>query len=162
MNLPQIRRFVCDSTLGRLAKWLRLMGFDTQFDTKAPDPHRLMARVADGRLVLTRSPGVYQQIADCPALLIGSEHPREQVRQIICELNIRRDELRPFTRCAVCNAALRLLTKTDAAGLVADYVFRHQARFYQCRRCHRIYWPGSHYRRGLEMMDQWFGEREIQ
>jgi len=161
MNLPQIRRFVTDSSLGRLAKWLRLMGFDTAFDAKAPDPYHLMASGADSRLVLTRSPSVYHQLVGCPALLIGSEHPRKQVRQIICELHIRREEVRPFTRCAACNAALRYLSKADAAGLVPDYVLQQQARFHQCPGCDRIYWPGSHYRRGLEMMHQWFEEGEI-
>lgn len=161
MNLPQFRRFVADSTLGRLARWLRLMGFDTAFDAKPPDPHRLIIRGADGRLVLTRSPAVYQHMADCPALLVDSEVPRKQVRQIICELHIGREEARPFTRCVACNGALRLFSKVDAAGFVPDYVLQHQARFHQCLRCHRIYWPGSHYRRGLEMMDQWFEEGEI-
>lgn len=156
MNLLQTRCFIADSTLGRSAKWLRLMGFDTIYDASPPDAHRLMARRADSRLILTRSPGVYQHLAGKPALLISSEHPHEQIIQIIDELHIEWEEIRPFSRCAVCNAVLLWLAKAEAAGHVPDYVLQHQWRFHQCPRCHRIFWPGSHSRRWLDMMRMWF------
>ena len=156
MSLLQIRCFLADSTLGRSAKWLRLMGFDAIYDSTPPDAYRLMARGAGKRLILTRSPGVYNHLAGKPALLISSKHPQIQIHQIIDELQIGWAEIRPFSRCAVCNAVLLLLAKTDATGHVPDYVLQHQLRFHQCPRCHRIFWPGSHSRRWLDMMRVWF------
>jgi uncharacterized protein with PIN domain len=161
MNRLPVRNFVADSTLGRLAKWLRLMGFDTALDDRTPAPHRLIRLGADNRLILTRSSRVYHQLVDSSVLLIESEQPQVQILQIICELHIRREEVRPFTRCAACNAALRILPKADAAGLVPEYILGHQQRFHQCPRCRRIYWSGSHRRRWSDMMDQWFNDGEV-
>lgn len=158
MNPYLTRCFVADSTLGRLAKWLRLLGFDTEYDTEPPDPYRLMALRSGSRLVLTRSPGVYDQLVDCPALLIRSEDPQKQIRQSIDDLKIRWGEIRPFSRCTVCNTVVRLLSRADAAGQVPDYVFQHHTRFHQCPRCSRIYWPGSHCRHWLDITQQWFGK----
>lgn len=160
MNLLRTRQFVADSTLGRLAKWLRLMGFDTAFDAKPPDPYRLMALGGDSRLVLTRSQGVFHQLPDDKALLIRSEQPQKQIRQMILQLHIGRQELRPFTRCATCNDVPDYLSKENAVGLVPDYVLGHQQQFYQCPGCRRIYWSGSHCQRWMKMVAQWYEDLE--
>lgn len=136
-------RLLTDGMLGRLAKWLRLLGYDTAYDTAATDPELARRARAEKRVLLTRD----QELADRRGLrvmLVQSQVLEEQVRQV-------REVLGPpphpaLSRCAVCNAALEPISSTAVAGRVPRYILGTQTEFRRCPRCERIYWPGTHLR----------------
>jgi len=135
--------------LGRLAKWLRLLGYDTAYDNTATDPELARRARAEGRVLLTRDRELSAR-RGLRTLLIQSQVLEEQV----CEV---RDALGPpphppLSRCAVCNTVLDPVSPTKVADRVPPYVLRTQAEFRCCPGCGRVYWPGSHLQRMREQM----------
>ena len=149
-------KLLVDGMLGTLAKWLRLLGYDTAYDNAATDPQLAHRARAEGRVLLTHD----RELAGrrgLRALLIRSEVLGEQVREV-------RDALGPapdpaLSRCAVCNAALESIPPWDAAGRVPPYVLRTQTDFRRCPDCGRVYWPGTHVDEMQEQMDEWANQR---
>ncbi len=140
-------RLIADCMLGRLAKWLRLLSYDTVFVHDASD-HRLsrMAR-SEGRVLLTRDRALAAR-RGLDTILIRSEQLEKQVEQV-------RDELGPppdpsLSRCSVCNVVLERLTPGEAADRVPPYIRETHSEFRHCPGCKRMYWPGSH----VEAMDE--------
>ena len=148
---------MADSTLGKLTKWLRLLGFDTRYDRRRPDVRRLRADSSAGRLVLTRSKSVADNLPRDRVLFIKSNDPIEQMKQLIDESHLTADQIQVFSRCSICNTVLDYFGKTDAEGLVPDYIYQTQTTFKRCPSCQRIYWPGSHGTRWLALASEWFG-----
>jgi len=131
--------------LGRLAKWLRLLGYDTAYDNAADD-HELARRArAEGRVLLTRD----RELANrrgLRTLLIQSQVLEEQLQEV-------REAFGPpphpsLSRCSVCNTALERVAPEQIADRVPPFVLRTQTEFHLCPGCGRVYWPGSH----VEMM----------
>ena len=149
--------FLAESSLGKLAKWLRLAGFDTIFDSTVPNLKRLLRMAeTEGRIVLTRTHSVSRRLTEEQGLFIASDAPLDQIRQVLRHFNLHREDLRLFTRCAICNQVLRPVQKEHLPGSVPDYVRQHYARFLTCGRCRRIYWPGTHSVRASALIDRWF------
>lgn len=138
-------KFVVDGMLGKLAKWLLILGFDTAFDPRATDDDLLTLARKEGRTLLTRDRGLLQRMRGQAGLFIRSEHWREQVRQVVEELNLRA-EVKPFSRCLVDNTPLKDLPKPRARNLVSAFVFERAERFSLCPACGRVYWQGTHFR----------------
>lgn len=149
--------FVAECTLGRLAKWLRLAGFDTVYVTGRPDARRLMAqrRKADS-LILTRTIRIQRQLPSARTIFIEADAPLNQVRHVMRRLDLHYSDLRPLTICAICNQPLAAVEKSALQHRVPDYTFRRHATFHECGMCGRIYWPGSHTRRWMVVMHRWF------
>jgi uncharacterized protein len=135
-------RFLVDRPLGGLAKWLRLAGLDavlTSFSTRGaplPDP-------VPGNVLVTRQAGLHRLHRD-DLLVLEANHPEDQLAEVLRRLQISRGELAPLSRCGECNELLTPVPRETALGLVPDHVFHTQAEFFQCPRCQRVYWPGSH------------------
>lgn len=147
--------FMADRTLGKLVKWLRLMGFDTIIESDSID--RVFQQSGElNRLVLTRTEHVWQRIPERNAIWIEANDPTQQIRQVISQLNIKYAALEPFTRCLSCNEPLKSVPRRQALGLVPDYIWDTQSQFNQCPGCRRIFWPGSHIRRSRERLEQFF------
>ena len=134
-------RLIADCMLGRLAKWLRLLGYDTVFVTDASD--RELARIARSqrRVLLTRDRALAAR-RGLDTLLIRSGQLEEQVEQV-------REELGPpgepsLSRCSVCNEVLEPLSLGEAGARVPLYVRETHSEFRHCPRCERVYWAGSH------------------
>ena len=152
--------FIADSTLGKLTKWLRLLGFDTQYYPGRPDPRQLNAGISAGRLILTRSKTVADMLPGECVILIESNYPDEQMRQLVDEVHLTSDHLHIFSRCSICNTVLCQVVKTEIEGFVPEYVYQTHATFKRCDCCHRIYWPGSHGARWLTLKTKWFRHKE--
>jgi uncharacterized protein len=153
-NLPSM---LADATLGRLCKWLRMTGIDTEWDTAAPDPDRLKRLSADDRRwVLTRSRNIFEKLGLNRSLLLDFNDPQDQIRQVLRHFRIERSDLRPLSRCSRCNKQLSRTAKQNVIGQIPDYVWQRHDHFMRCSRCGRIYWPGSHTRRIHWMIDQWY------
>jgi len=153
-NLPA---FVVECTLGKLAKWLRLGGFDTLFDIRPPD-HRRLAKYAQtqNRLILSRTQKVIRHLETDKGLLIQFNAPIDQLRQVMRHFNIQRRDLRPLSRCSQCNYPLRAADQENLRGAVPDYIRQQHEKFLMCPQCHRVYWPGTHGARMLAFIDRWF------
>jgi hypothetical protein len=153
-NLPPM---LADATLGRLCKWLRIAGIDTEWDLATPDPNRLEQLTGDHRRwVLTRSRKVFEALGANRCQLLIADDPLDQIRQVIRHFGIAQNDLRPLSRCSRCNRPMSKMDKQNIVGQVPDYVWQRHDRFMGCPRCRRIYWPGSHAKGIQSMIDLWF------
>ena len=138
--------FVADSMLGRLAKWLRLLGFDTTYDTAWERRGLLRHAREQERILLTRDTRLLRR-RELPAhLFVTADDHREQLRQVLAHFQIAA-EFRLLTRCSLCNAELEPIDANLTRHRVPPYVFASQRVFRRCPTCDRIYWPATHVER---------------
>jgi hypothetical protein len=128
--------------VGTLAKWLRILGYDTCFDADMDDHQLVRLARAEGRVLLTRDRELAQRPGFKSVLLI-SEDLESQVSQVIAELHLEPD--RAFSRCPVCNEPLTEVDREVARERVPAYVARTHESFSTCPACQRIYWRGTHW-----------------
>lgn len=155
---PGALAFAVERTLGRLAKWLRLLGFDAVLETECP-PGRFLERCGQGRILLTRT---RREIAAHPGLhpvFIRANDPFKQIGEVIRALGITACDLRPFSRCLRCNLPIEVISREEARGAVPDYVWATRPGFSRCPRCLRTYWAGTHTARSLERIKTLFDVR---
>lgn len=147
--------FAADRTLGRLVKWLRLMGFDTVFESDATADGFRAFNPAD-RIYLTR---IRRRDVDIPAgrlVRVAADDLDSQLVQVISQLNLSCSMLEPFTRCLRCNEELVDISRDLISDAVPDYVWETQTVFRQCPRCRRVFWPGSHVKRSRRQLTRYF------
>lgn len=135
-------RFLADEMLGTLARWLRMMGYDTEYARDLLDSEVLELARAEGRIVLTRDRQLAERARD-HGLLIESDTLEEQLEQVISTFGLRSD--RPMTRCTVCNGELRTVGREEVRGSVPERVLSLRTEFYLCPDCGQIYWKGTHW-----------------
>jgi uncharacterized protein with PIN domain len=138
-------KFVADKMLGRLARWLRLLGYDVAYGPHLSGQGLIRAARREGRIVLTRDRKIARLSHPPPLLLLESERFRDQLRQVVETFALGLDAL--FTRCSLCNLPLEPLPKESVRDRVPPYVFETQEKFSLCRSCGRIYWPATHHER---------------
>jgi uncharacterized protein len=141
------KRFVADSMLGKLAKWLRVLGFDT-LCVRLQDQQQVSNYRALGYLLCTRH---RRWNGQARVLCLEASDPVEQLREVVAAVPIELSEIRLLQRCIRCNSRLEPMQHDQAMGRVPDYVFATHTVFYRCPACLRFYWPGSHPQR----MAQW-------
>jgi uncharacterized protein with PIN domain len=144
-------RLLADGMLGRLAKWLRLLGYDTAYDNAAADPDLARRARVEGRVLLTRDRELAAR-RGLRTLLIQSEVLEEQVREVQDALGLPPNPA--LSRCAVCNTVLEPVSPEDVAERVPPYVLRTQREFRRCPSCGRVYWPGTHVDEMREQLEQ--------
>lgn len=139
-------RFATDKMLGRLARWLRILGQDVTYGPHLSGTALLQAARREERIMLTRDTRLLRR-RDLPAhLFIASDHFREQLCQVVTAFRID-PERELLTRCLECNEALREADRTRVRSRVPAYVWATQDRFALCPKCHRIFWPATHLER---------------
>jgi len=138
-------RFLADAMLGRLARWLRILGYDAEYFL-GEDDHLLRQARGEGRILLTRDTRLLQRQSLPPHLFIESDHVMEQLRQVVAALGLD-PAAPPAHRCSCCNAVLEPRDRDQVEGLVPEFVLSHHEAFQACPRCQRIYWAGTHRRR---------------
>jgi len=137
--------FVADCMLGRLAKWLKILGFDVLYFSKAEDRDLVDIARREARVLLTRDTGLIERTAKRPnRLFVRSDDWEDQVVQVLDDLGLW-DEVQPNTRCLECNLPLKPLSKERARNLVTPYVHEHASSFAICPDCGRVFWQGTHY-----------------
>jgi hypothetical protein len=141
-------RFAADRMLGRLVKWLRIIGQDVIYGPHLTGYGLIRAARAENRLILTRDHRLKQKQPP-PFLFIESDHYRDQLRQVVGQCGLRLgDGL--FVRCIECNTLLQSRPKETLEKVVPPYVFSSQEKFSVCPTCGRIYWPATHHQKMLE------------
>lgn len=145
-------KLAADRMLGRLAKWLRIIGQDVTYGEHLAGYGLIRAARKEGRLILTRDRTIAKRNPP-EYLLIRSDRFREQLQQVIQAFGL--DPLKnAFRRCVECNALLEPIAKEDVKEKVPPYVFSTQERFSFCRGCRRVYWPATHQQKMLEELKQ--------
>lgn len=135
--------FLLDVHLGRLARRLRLLGFDTAYRNDADDADLAAESVAQQRWLLTRDRGLLMRAAVTHGYLVRATDPHEQVLEVARRFHLY-GAVRPLTRCANCNGQLAPVAKADIDHLLEPGTRRDHDTFVQCGDCGQVYWPGSH------------------
>ena len=136
-------RFIADCMLGKLAKWLRILGYDTLYFHAISDDELRNNTLATGRILLTRDTKLFNRIPSNQGLFIASDHVAEQLKQVVCALHLDCSQ-QTLTRCLACNAELERVAKENVECLVPDFIYHTHTDFARCPQCGKIFWKGSH------------------
>jgi uncharacterized protein with PIN domain len=139
-------RFFADVHLGRLARHLRLLGFDTAYERDCDDALLAATAAAQSRIILTRDGGLLKRNIVTHGLFVRAQEPRAQLLEVARRLQLL-SRFKPFTRCLVCNGALTAVSKDEIAAQVPERAWHSYERFVRCPRCARVYWAGTHHER---------------
>ncbi len=150
-------RFIVDQNVGKLAKWLRMMGYDTLFYGGRDDWGMIRTALAEGRVVLTRDNQIMKRrlvtTGRLKAILIASDEPEEQIKQVVETLKLD-TQSRLFSVCLECNRQLAPISKERVKERVPPYVLKTQDQYMECPSCHRVYWRGAHWQAMNEKVDR--------
>lgn len=146
--------------MGKLARWLRMLGFDSLFCGDEDDSQIVQQALAEGRVLLTRDTGIMKRrvvvAGRLKAVLMQSEQPEQQMQQLVSTLDIK-SQSHPFTICLECNQPLINRTPTEVKDRVPPYVYRTQTQYMECPDCRRIYWRGTHWQAMLTKLNKTVG-----
>lgn len=134
--------FTADVMLGKTAKWLRMLGFDTYYDNKAADDALKELCLKENRILLTKDVALHEAMPAGLSRLVAAVYPRQQLEEIAAVFRFECFALP--SRCSLCNGELAVIDKELVKDLVPPYVFRTQNSFQRCGQCQKIYWPGTH------------------
>ena len=150
-------KFIADEMLGKLSKWLRILGYDTLYARGMKDSTIARIAIAEGRILLTRDNSLVKKKGLKRCILIQSDHVMDQVKQVVKELHLSSPG-NTFSRCIICNILLEPLSKEEACKRVPPYVCMTQKAFGICPACGRIYWKGTHYERMKKRIREIYGD----
>jgi uncharacterized protein with PIN domain len=137
-----VQRFAADRMLGRLARWLRILGYDVAYGPQLGGRALLARARGEGRVLLTRDTRLRRQRPLPPHVFLASDHFREQLRQVAAEVRLAPPAF--LQRCLDCNRLLDEVPREAARGRVPPFVWETAGRFLHCGGCDRLYWPATH------------------
>lgn len=146
-------RFLLTRELGRLAKWLRILGFDAFYFKEGNAGTLVILALKENRTIVTRNLRL-PKVPGVRTVVIRAERIREQIAELKKQMGLPIDPQRMFSRCIICNTELMELPKEAAAGSVPAYVFETQERFMQCPGCARVYWQGTHWGNAQKVLQE--------
>lgn len=136
--------FILDNHLGKLAVFLRMLGFDTWYRNDYQDPELADLAAQTMRYLLTRDRGLLMRKQVKKGYLIRSLNPKQQLKEVLLRFKLL-DQVAPFKRCLRCNALMEKVAKTEVADRLLPLTRKYYDEFYLCRNCGQIYWKGSHF-----------------
>lgn len=137
-------KFMADAMLGKLAKWLRILGYDTFYQRDIEDDALIGIAEREGRFVLTRDTRLVGRLPAGGYLFIRDNAPSDQLRQAVDELGLGMEEGGLLSRCTLCNVTLERTDRESVQGLVPEYTYTRAGTFHRCPLCGRVYWTGTH------------------
>jgi len=140
-------RFIADAMLGKLARWLRMMGLDTIYDPTLADAELVARAAAEDRVLLTRDASLARRRLAKKAMLLNSDDWKEQLRQVVTTFGLKaawESDRRGATRCVACNGTLEAVKREDVRFEVPVHIYQEHEAFKRCRECGHVYWRGSH------------------
>ncbi len=147
-------QFVLDIHLGKLAAYLRMVGFDTLYRNCARDEELAATSRAERRILLTRDVGLLKRGEVTHGYFMRETGPRKQLAEVIRRFDLAR-LMRPFSRCMACNGVLVEASKEEVRDLVPPRTAELYDEFRRCPSCGRVYWKGGHYQRMLKMIENY-------
>lgn len=145
--------FVLDVHLGKLARRLRLLGFDTHYETGYSDAQIVSIATDQRRIALTRDIGLLKHKMLQYGYWLRSQNTEEQLIEIVNRFALC-DHMRPFSRCIACNGSIAAIEKENVLEGLPPDARAYFDEFFQCRNCHKIYWKGSHYEKMVKRIAQ--------
>jgi uncharacterized protein with PIN domain len=149
-------RFIADAMLGRLARWLRVLGYDTAYQAHIADTDLAQQAIQEQRILLTRDRALLRAWRLENVCLVQDTMPLVQLRQVVRQFELPWNE-GLFSRCMLCNNPLEPVSRQDVSNCVPLYVLQHQRCFVRCPTCGRIYWEGSHVARMCQQLQHVLG-----
>jgi uncharacterized protein len=146
-------RFVVDVNLGRLARLLRLLGFDVRFEPGLDDEALAQVSASEHRILLTRDRGLLKRRNVTHGLFVREDRPFDQVVAVLRRLELA-SRLAPFTRCLRCGGVLASVAKDDVIERLQPLTRKHYDDFHRCAGCGQLYWRGSHHTRLTELVEE--------
>lgn len=145
-------KFLLEDNLNKLAKWLRFLGYDSKL-LKAVSKNKLASlAIKEKRIILTRANKFKTNLKNIELIKIDSEFYPEQLKELKPLIQFNKDKI--FSRCSECNSKLHKINKTRIEEFIPKYIFHTQNEFKICRKCGKIYWQGSHYKKILKKIKQ--------
>ncbi len=152
-SLPEDIKFITDASLARLAKWLRLLGYDTAVFQKEAGREMLRRADSEGRIALTRRGDMIERQFSGILFLITDVIVGKQLKAVIERFFLKLDREKMFGICMECNQKLQPVGREEVRDLVPPYVFENCDKYNQCPNCKKIYWMGTHPRNALRFME---------
>jgi len=150
-------RFIADAMLGRLARWLRLLGYDTLYYPEIEDSILLRIAREQERILLTRDTSLVKVREPVKIFLIESNDPFDQLKEVVFKLSLPLEMDRDLSsRCSICNTPIKVISKGEVRERVPEYVFKTVQRFLYCDTCGRVYWHGTHQEKMREKLKKIF------
>lgn len=141
-------RFVADNNVGKLARWLRVIGYDTLLFRQKNDNKMIEIAISENRLILTKDTQLMKRrlvtSGKLKAMIVKKDDPIMQLKETVKNLSLDYF-FKPFTLCIECNQVLVSRSKEDVRSVVPPHVFTTQYQYMECPTCHRIYWQGTHW-----------------
>ena len=149
MNAEPQPRFLADRMVGKLAKWLRILGYDTVYMPEVSPISVKREAHRQGRILLTRRTCFLNQKDVPPFVFLRADRFREQLKQVCTDLQLKVSSSL-LRRCSACNRELETVDRAQVQARVPAYVWQTQSTFFHCRQCHRVYWGATHRDRIVE------------
>jgi uncharacterized protein with PIN domain len=137
-------KFVLTKELGRLAKWLRILGFDTEYYQQSNVGSLIIQALREERIIISRNHHLPQG-RGINIVCLSSEKIAEQLNELLNLLKLKPEPDMMFSRCTICNLELKPIDKPMVKDKVPEYVFQTQEVFVRCPQCSRVYWQGTHW-----------------
>ena len=153
ITVEETVKFVADVHLGKLAKTLRMLGFDTAYKNSFTTKELVAVAIKEGRILLSRNAAIGKKNDYIKTFVVQSEEYFEQLKSVLQHFQLK-NKWQPFSRCMVCNGKLRIVLKEMISELLAENTWKHFNEFWQCSECNRVYWKGSHYNRMFVLIER--------
>jgi len=146
-------KFILDVHLGTLARYLRMLGFDTLYQNNYNDEEIINISLTESRAILTKDKGILKQNQVNRGYFIRNINPEKQLEEVIVRFDLN-NSINEFTRCLECNTLLEQIEKEKRIHRIPSKVEKYQTEFYICKKCNKIYWPGSHYQKMKKLINK--------
>ncbi len=150
---PIVARFVLDVHLGRLAAYLRMLGFDTIYANHCDDDVLAEISSREQRILLTRDVGLLKRSIVSYGYFVRQTNPEQQLEEVVRRYDLTA-AFAPFKRCIRCNGFLESVEKAAIAGAVPENVLESYDAFQRCQQCRQIYWKGTHFQHMQSLADR--------
>jgi uncharacterized protein len=152
--MPENYKYLTDATLAGLARWLRMLGYDTAVFTREAGRDLLRQAAAEQRVVLTKRQDMPERQFSGRLYLITGKDTGSQLQEVLAKFSLKIEKRKMFQICLKCNEGLSPVGKEKVQNLVPAYVFAHYSEFTKCPLCGSIYWPGTHQRNSLQFLEK--------
>ncbi|MGQ9618527.1 MAG: DUF5615 family PIN-like protein [Candidatus Aminicenantia bacterium] len=135
-------KFLADCMLGKLCRWMRILGFDVLY-MKGSDEEILKTAEREKRIILTKDSRMGHKKFMARIYFVKNENWKGQIKEVLEEFSLR-EKIKPFTRCPECNTPLKIVNRGRVRFLVPSFIYQKEDEFALCKKCEKIFWQGSH------------------